>query len=198
MRIYITQSKTATTSPAFPRKGIASHSGRLDVIARMLRSALLTQEEGIRRDTTFIAVLEGPPKPPLTLVFRGNTLNCDLMYEREAVECIRSCMKGETEGCEAKHITLNDVLKGIGVPIILLREDGIDISKVNVSGKSVAFLIGSQHDLELPPRIKIYKEISIGPFSYLASHCIAFLQYYLDSYLDRLSPKDFPPRLHPS
>ena len=178
MRIYITYSETATTTPAFPRRGIASRTGRLDVIARMLRASLWTPA-GPRSDTVFIAVLEGPPQPPLALTFRGELIDCEMKYETDAVECIRKCMREELRGCKKEKARLYDVLKSVGVPIVLLSEDGEDISKVEVP-KSVAFLLGSQHDLEVPPRIPIWRKISIGPFSYLASHCISYLQYYLD------------------
>ena len=59
MRTFVTRSLTATTSPAFPKRGIASHTGRLDVIARMLRAALWT-ERGVRKDSSFFVTLEGP------------------------------------------------------------------------------------------------------------------------------------------
>ncbi len=179
MRVFVTQSKTATTTPYFPKRGIASHTGRLDVIARMLRASLRV-EDGIRDDTTFIATLEGPPKPPLTLVFKGKDLECELADERDAVECIRACMKGELNGCEKRAVGLDEVVKGLGVPLFLLAEDGEDISRVEIP-KSVAFLLGSQHDLELDPKIlNEVRRVSIGPKSYLASHCISFIHYVMD------------------
>ena len=176
MRAFLTYSKTATTSPAFPKKGLASHAGRLDVIARMLRAALWW--DGIRRDTNFIVTLGGPPNAPLTLWFKGKELDVSLRTEKEAAEAIRSCMKGELKGCKATKHTFEEVLKSIGMPVYFLTEGGEDISKVKIE-LPAAFVLGPQHDLELPAWLEA-KGISIGPKSYLASHCISFIHFWLD------------------
>ncbi|NPA84587.1 MAG: hypothetical protein GXO07_01110 [Crenarchaeota archaeon] len=175
MRIFVAQSKTATTSPAFPRKGLASHTGRLDVVARMLRASLWTAE-GVRRDSSFVVTLEGPPSPPLTLFFKGRELEADLSDERRAAEAIRACMKGELKGCKASKKSFEEVLKGLGVKLYVLREDGEELGEV---GLPAAFVLGTQHDPELPQWLEA-EAISIGPKSYLASHCIFYLHYWLD------------------
>ena len=177
MRIFVTYSKTATTSPAFPRKGLASHTGRLDVIARMLRAALWT-ERGVRRDSSFVVTLGGPPNAPLTLRFRGRELETDLSDERKAAEAIRGCMKGELKGCRAEKKSFEEVLKELGVRAYVLAEDGEDLENVQIS-LPAAFVLGPQHDLELPSWFEAQR-VSIGPKSYLASHCIFYLHYWLD------------------
>jgi tRNA pseudouridine-54 N-methylase len=191
LKIFITYSKTATTTPHFPRRGVASHTGRLDVIARMLRASLYTPR-GLRGDTRFIAILGGPPNAPLALEFDGRKLDCQLRTELESLECIRKCIKGELDGCVSKRKDLTQVLKGIGVPLIVLAEDGRNIDDIQLP-KSVGFLVGSQHDVEVPQKIGWYERVSIGPFSYLASHCITFLHYKLDQRFT----KDFAPIQRP-
>ncbi len=194
MRTFVTFSRTATTSPAFPKKGLASHTGRLDVIARMLRTALWT-EEGIRKDTNFVVTLGGPPNPPLTLFFKGRELEADLSNERLCAEAIRACMKGELKGCKAERKGFEEALRGIGLPVYLLSEDGEDVWEATpklpaawggggevweATPKPPAALgWGPQHDVELPPSLEA-KRISLGPKSYLASHCISYLHYVLD------------------
>ena len=177
MRIFVTLSKTATTSPAFPRKGVASRTGRLDVVARMLRAALWT-EEGIRRDTHFFVTLEGPPKPPLTLRFFGPKLEADLSDEPSSLEAIRACMNGELKGCVAKRESFEEVLRSLGVKVYLLSEDGVDVWSVDFP-KSLAVVLGSQHDVEVSPEL-VEAKVSLGPKSYLASHCIYYVHYVLD------------------
>ncbi|ABU81474.1 hypothetical protein [Ignicoccus hospitalis] len=181
MRTFVTRSLTATTSPAFPKRGIASHTGRLDVIARMLRAALWT-ERGVRKDSSFFVTLEGPPNPPLTLRFKGPELEADLSDERAAVEAIRKCMLGELKGCKRTKESFEEVLKSLGMKVYVLSEDGEDVWSFEFP-KSAAFLLGSQHDLELPPWLEA-ERVSLGPKSYLASHCIYYLHYVLDLKLD--------------
>ncbi len=177
MRTFVTFSKTATTSPAFPKKGLASHTGRLDVIARMLRASLWW--DGIRKDTNFVVTLGGPPNAPLTLWFKGRELEVSLKTERDAAEAIRLCMKGELKGCKVTKHNFEDVLKSIGMPIYWLSEDGADISKLELR-LPAAFVLGPQHDIEVPGWLEATK-LSIGPKSYLASHCISFIHFWLDS-----------------
>ncbi|UXD21942.1 hypothetical protein IPA_00025 [Ignicoccus pacificus DSM 13166] len=145
----------------------------------MLRAALWNAQ-GLRKDSVFVAVLEGPPNAPLSLTFKGKELECYLLNEFESVECIRRCMKGELKGCKVERKDLGEVLRSIGVPIVLLSEDGKDIDEVKIP-KSFAVVLGSQHDVELPSDIEISLKVSVGPRSYLASHCISFLHYKLDA-----------------
>ncbi len=189
-RFFITRSLTATTTPYFPSKGIASHTGRLDVIARMLRASLWT-ERGNREDAYFVATLEGPPNAPLTLFFEGDSLDCEPRDELSAVKCIRKCMLGELKGCTRDRKSFEDVLRDLEMPIVVLSEKGDDVSKLKI-GPAIAFVIGSHHDIELPEGVKPHQAISISNKSYLASHVITFINFYLDVMPSHVVPRKTP------
>nr|WP_236943461.1 hypothetical protein [Ignicoccus islandicus] len=182
--MFITRSLTATTSPYFPGKGIASRTGRLDVIARMLRASLWTTK-GVRKDAQFIVTLEGPPNPPLTLYFDGKSLDCDLRTEIDAIKCIRKCMLGLSKGCTRTRDSFEFVLKNLKMPIIFLKEGGEDVTSLKYF-KTLAFVIGPQHDIDLPSDVRPSQVISIGKKSYLASHVISYINFYLDLKSNRI------------
>ncbi len=169
---FLTYSKTATTDPNFPLRGVSSRTGRIDVIARMLLHALTPFKEHIR----FVAVLDGPPNPPLTLFFDGQRLEAP-KTERQALVLIRECMRGKVEGCEAINLGLREAIDRFrhGSKTYILKEGGADLWET-VECTETLFLLGSHHDVEFPVK---GKAVSVGPLSYLASHCIVLTKYII-------------------
>ena len=169
---FLTYSKTATTDPNFPLRGVSSRTGRLDVIARMLLHALTPFKDAIR----FVAVLDGPPKPPLTLFFEGQRLEAP-KTEREALVLIRKCMRGELEGCKTFNLNLQEAIDKFrrGNKVYILKEGGGDLWETAECTETL-FLLGSHHDVEFPVK---GKAVSVGPLSYLASHCITLTKYII-------------------
>ncbi len=169
---FLTYSRTATTDPNFPLRGVSSRTGRMDVIARMLLHALVPFKERV----DFIAVLGGPPNPPLTLFFKGEKVKAP-RSEREALTLIRECMRGNLEGCETHVLNLREAIDKFrhGNKVYILKEGGADLWET-VECADAIFLLGSHHDVEFPVK---GKAVSVGPLSYLASHCITLTKYII-------------------
>src|SRR3954470_1143092 len=72
MRRFVVIGQRATASPNFSLLDLPSTSGRLDVLLRCLRAALLVSH-GVRRDTVVYLVLLGGPGAPRTLRVDGAT-----------------------------------------------------------------------------------------------------------------------------
>jgi tRNA (pseudouridine54-N1)-methyltransferase len=70
VRRFVIIGRRATASPAFSLVDLAGTSGRLDVLLRCVRAALLTSH-GLRRDTVVYLVLLGGPDAPRTLRVDG-------------------------------------------------------------------------------------------------------------------------------
>lgn len=70
MRRFVILGSTAKSSPDFLLVDIPSTSGRLDVLLRGLRAALLVSH-GVRRDTVAYLVLQGDPMRPRTVRIDG-------------------------------------------------------------------------------------------------------------------------------
>ena len=174
-RIYIIISPTARTDFQYPAKGYAGPSGRIDEIARSILS--LT-----RPSSLIIAILMGPPNPPVTIIYYRKP-SCIFMSEREVVYSIRKAPKDST--CiRIEYISARDIvslLAGMGYKIMLLSEQGVDISELKPKMPRLAFLLGAHVDI--PKHIiedvegYIVNRVSIGPLSYQASQVIAYLEW---------------------
>ena len=173
--IYIIVSPTARTDTDYPLRGYAGPSGRIDEIARSMVSIA-------RGKSLLIAVLLGPPNPPVTIVY-GYREGCMFSGEREAIQHIRKSMQGKSRCIERHDIGVRDVVSIIsraGFETILLAEDGEDISELPRI-KPRAYLLGAQ--IDIPEHIindignYIDAKASIGPLSYQSSQVIAYLEW---------------------
>ncbi len=184
MRIFIVVSPAITSPSLIPSSGIAGATRRLDVVARCLLQALCTAN-GPRDDTVFAAVLKGPPNPPLSIILRGEDLG-SARNEVQAVGVIKKCMEGLIgERMRAGLAELVDhLLSTCNTRCkLVLSEKGLDVDCVRLS-PNVIVVLGSNVDLE-PEEIeelrkRCFVDVSIGPKSYLASHCIAYMNWLLD------------------
>jgi len=72
-RRFVIVGQKATASPEFSLLDLPGTSGRLDVLLRCLRSALLVSH-GLRRDTIVYLVLQGGPEAPRVLRIDGSAI----------------------------------------------------------------------------------------------------------------------------
>ncbi|MCE4599418.1 MAG: hypothetical protein F7C81_04380 [Desulfurococcales archaeon] len=171
---FLVVSSTARTAPDYPDRGYAGPSGRLDVIARSLLASI------IARGTLFIALLLGPPDPPKTLVASSD--ECRLYSERMAMLEIKRAYMGKSKCIKLLKKDLEELIHELvkgGSEIVMLREDGVDISKVREAlyGRKV-YVLGAHIDMpsEIDKIISRYVKykVSIGPISVYTSHAIIY------------------------
>ena len=186
-RIFLVVSPTAITSPNFKLKGIASSTGRLDVIARSIIVALKT-ENGIRRDTEFWGLLEGPPNPPMLIKVIGSEVDYILYNEMEVIKNLRNIMKGEhIKGYILEKKGFKEAVKELMSKVnglYYLREDGRNINEETFRHESVGFILGSHIDLS--PSYEEHlaslgvERLKLNSVSYLTSQCITIIHRILD------------------
>ncbi len=169
-----------TPSPDFPLKGYASASRRFDVAARVAIAALYTAE-GLRRDTTLYIYLADTGK---TLTLNANTLGPMKPHEVEVLSLLRSML------ADAPIMNLERILDEhipAGFVKIYLTEKGGKLDTflgALCRAPGVVVALGGKEDV--PPELekllvrKGFDLVSLGPFSYLASHCVAFIHMVLD------------------
>jgi tRNA (pseudouridine54-N1)-methyltransferase len=163
-------------------------SGRIDVIARCINSAIFLSHN-IRRDVlffTYFPLINSRIKIDSSKV---KYLNPD---ERSTAALIRNAVinLGDDEirsspGFYVKRESFEDFLDEIKnfAPVYYLHEDGEDIREVKFQENSAFILsdslnLSAQEDEEV---IKYAKEkISVGPKSILASHAITIVHNELD------------------
>jgi len=192
-RIFVLKASTAVTAPIFILRNIAGTSGRLDIVCRCIINAFLINGR-IRRNVDFYAVLEGPPSPPRLLMVSSELLSHLPKSEVEVARIIRDLLsigKGfhpRNEAFKIDRMSFKKLilyLKNEGYSLVYLHENGVDIRKFNFASlTSTVFILGDH--LGLDPASEKFLDslniprISLGPISYLASHCIILVNEELD------------------
>lgn len=192
-RIFVLKASTAVTAPVFLVRNIAGTSGRLDIVCRCILSAFLINGK-IRRNVDFYAVLEGPPSPPRLLKVSGGLLSKLPKSEVEVGRIIRDLLSMDrgvypkNNAFEVGRMTFERLvlcLRGAGGSLIYLHENGVDIRDYKFASMTpVAFILGDH--LGLDPASERFLDslgvtrVSLGPVSYLASHCITLVNEELD------------------
>ncbi len=154
--------------------------GRFDVIARCVNAAFWLSN-GIRKDAKIHLCLGKITK---IVSFSGSIKRVG-PDERSIVLWIDKALKGtRNPGIDVTDISFTDFLERMGGrDIYLLHEDGKDIEKAEIKDDPV-FILGDHKGFG-----KEYLEtsekhcndtISLGKQSYLASHCISFLNMRMD------------------
>ncbi len=183
-REFLIISPTAITSPNFPLKGIASSTGRLDVIARAILAATTLKTNAY---IIVKALLLGPPKPPLLLEVHIPQVKHTYGNEVEVVDDIRKAMLGEVvNGFYIEHTSFKRTLSELidaNKNVYYLHEEGDSFKTIKPSA-TIAFILGSHVDIpvEYERVIDQYKirRISLGSISYLTSQCIIIVNWLLD------------------
>ena len=151
-------------------------AGRLDVVARTLMAALI---EPYRRFTLFMAVLEGPPKPPILLIVDGSKAYVPDSEEEFARMYSKLIQGGTIDGYRVKRLSFREAIKiarRAGYNIYYLCEMGNDIRNNLKLVLPALFVLGDHIGLTGEEEQWLFRSgiqgVSIGPISYFASHCI--------------------------
>ena len=190
--------RKARTSPDFSLNDLPGSGGRLDLVARCVTQALWLSHR-LRSDTSCFAVLNGPPSPPVTIAFYASLLQRVSPDERNVASWIKLALKQLQRSPNLKEWVkvqrgiavmrcgieeLVSDLRSAGFSIYVLHEKGKDVAKIEFDANS-CFVLGDH--LGLPKKIENFllrkcdaTKVSLGPTSYLASSCIAIINYLLD------------------
>ena len=185
-RAFILKASEGCTAPDFSLKSLAGSPGRMDLLSRCIIAAFCTPK-GTRKDTTLEIILEGKPNPPISM-----TIDSKELGELPAGEvAIAALIHGSLSGKDVPGISLRrkpfteSVRKyaGEGFTLYYLHEEGKDSKGMRYAGKP-AFILGDHKGLD-PASERFLdttgaERVSLGPPSYLASHCITMVNCELD------------------
>ena len=176
--LYSRQGRTDT-------KWINLHdAGRLDIAYECIVASLFLSH-GIRRNVTFHAALNGPPKPPLHLQIHG----AELFDVRTDIDTWHNILKkmlgGKTHPGIAMDKTSFEALikaKAETSHVYVLEEGGRNIDEAEIEANPL-FVLGDH--VGLPKKAETFvmrygEKISLGKQPYLAASCITVLNYLLD------------------
>lgn len=192
MRRFVVIGQTAIASGAFLPNDVPGTSGRLDVLLRCLRAALLVSH-GLRRDTQVYLVLLGGPMAPRTLRVDGDTAKFLRPDERSLATLIKksldapeSASEGFTEvrpGISVARGGIECVLQDIGSASRYVLEEGApDLRDARIDTEDCAFFVGDHLGFDAPTRDALVQStaIGVGPISLHAEDAIVTVINELD------------------
>ncbi len=192
MRRFVIVGRHALASAEFLLDDLPGTSGRLDVLLRSVRAALLVSH-GIRADARVYLVLAGGPRAPRTLRFDAATAKFLRPDERSLATLARKVLAHETVGPEFVEIKPGVALAGAGLaaiddeigaaPLVVLREDAADVRTAALPADAV-YVIGDHLGFDAPTTAWIAArgalEIGLGPVSLHTDDAVAVLSNELD------------------
>src|SRR5690349_14486998 len=194
-RRFVILGRTAMASSDFLLDDLPGTSGRLDVLLRCVRAALLTSH-GVRSDTVIDLVLLGAPKAPRVVRIDGATVKFLRPDERPLATLLKKSLEaydamGKT-GEEARAFT--EVRPGISIArgaldrvlsdetkTYVLDESGIDVRAIDLE-KDAIFVLGDHQgfDDDAKTTLAPLQKISLGPVSVHSDDAVAILLNELD------------------
>jgi len=193
MRRFVVLGRTATASPGFSLDDIPGSSGRLDVLLRALKSALLFSH-GLRRDTIAYLVLLGDPAAPRAIRVDGRVAEYIRPDERSLAGRVKNALAWEVgapgfaverQGMAVAHGGLDAVVAELGiVSPYVLEEGGQDVRFVALDADNPVFFVGDHLGFDSAIRRSLDSlgavPISVGPVSVHADDAIALVHNELD------------------
>ncbi len=159
-------------------------AGRLDIVYECIVTSLFLSH-GLRRDTNFNAILNGPPNPPLHLHINGETLY-DVRTDQDTWQTIlKKVLHGKSHpGITTEKIGFEALLKQKNQThaVYVLEEGGKDVATIEFP-QDPLFILGDH--VGLPKKaerfaLRFGEKISLGKQPYLAASCITVLNYLMD------------------
>ena len=192
MRSFIVASESALAGDGFLLDDVPGTSGRLDVLARCIRAALLVSH-GVRRDTRLYLVLGGGPHAPITVRFAGESAKFLRPDERAGAVLLQKVLAhAATAGPELHAVREGIALARGGVEIaaadvgdarrFVLVEGAPDLRSVPKWDGDTAFLLGDHRGLAAPARAAFgdATEVGLGPISVHTEDAIVLATNELD------------------
>jgi tRNA (pseudouridine54-N1)-methyltransferase len=193
MRRFIVIGQTATASPDFSLTNLPASSGRLDVLLRCLRAALL-YSHGLRRDTVVYLVLLGGPRAPRTLRIDGADAQYVRPDERALALTVQRALAAPAEGPRFVELGkgvavaaggLDAVLADLGpATLYVLEEDAPDVRAAALAAADPAFFLGDHLGFDEATRARLAAlgatAVGLGPVSVHADDAVVLITNELD------------------
>ena len=211
-RRFVIIGQKATASPDFSLLDLPGTSGRLDVLLRCLRAALLVSH-GLRRDTIVYLVLLGGKDAPRVLRVDGSAIRFVRPDERALALLVQKALARELPPAEPGAFVeirpglaraaggLDAVLADLGpraVTAYVLEEHGRDVRKGPLADHDVVVFVGDNHGFDGATRGEIERlgttSIGIGPLSLHADDAISVIANEMDRRAAAAGPTSAPGR----
>lgn len=197
-RRFVVIGRHATASPDFSLVDIAGTSGRLDVLLRCLRSALLVSH-GLRRDTIVYLVLLGGEHAPRVLRVDGRDIRFVRPDERMLAILVQKALARSKDDAEAGVFVevrpglavarggVDAVLADLGESVrarYVLEEHARDLREGPLESEDVAVFVGDHRGFDEATRAQLdalgATAIGVGPISIHADDAITIVCNEMD------------------
>jgi tRNA (pseudouridine54-N1)-methyltransferase len=189
---FVLIGQRASASPDFLLDDLAGTSGRLDVLLRALRAALMVSH-GLRRDAVAYLVLLGGPEPR-SLRFDGATARFLRPEERSLATLVKKTLAVPCETPELTVVRPGIALARGGLEVVLadcagatpyvLEEGAPDIRDATIDGGNTVFFFGDHLGFDAATRATLAAlgatPLGLGPVSVHAEDAVALVANELD------------------
>jgi tRNA (pseudouridine54-N1)-methyltransferase len=195
MRRFVVIGQRALASPEFLLDDLAGTSGRLDVLLRALRAALMVSH-GLRKDTIVYLVLLGGPRAPRTIRVEGGAAQFLRPEERSLAVLAKKVLAAADErsakeltlvrpGISVVDLGLSAVLADLdGATPYVLEEGAPDIRGAALDTANAVFFVGDHLGFDAVTREELAKigatPLGLGPVSVHVEDAVALVSNELD------------------
>ena len=192
MRRFVVVGQTAGASGDFLLDDLPGTSGRLDVLIRCIRAALLVSH-GLRRDTIVYLVLLGGSRAPRTVRMDGATVRFIRPDERSLATLLKKSLQapgtcGEDfvlvrPGISIAACGIEAVLREVeGSAHYVLEEGAADVRGVALDTDNATFFVGDHLGFDAVTReaLRGATAIGVGPVSLHADDAVVVVSNELD------------------
>jgi tRNA (pseudouridine54-N1)-methyltransferase len=195
MRSFVLIGQTALASADFLLDDLPGSSGRIDVLLRCIRAALL-YSHGLRSDVRVYLVLRGGPLAPRVLRVDSKSAKFIRPDERSLALLVRKTLAAAPDELGSAFVELRPgvalargdlecVLPDLdGAALYLLEEQAPDVRSVALRHEHAAYVLGDHLGFEQADRGRLTTAgataVSVGPVSLHSDDVIAVLSNELD------------------
>jgi tRNA (pseudouridine54-N1)-methyltransferase len=194
LRRFVLIGQTAFASSDFSLEDLPGSSGRLDVLLRALRAALLVSH-GLRRDVMVYLLLRGGNAGPRILRVDGRTAKFLRPDERSLATLIKKTLAAAESprdsfvelrpGLELRDGDLNELLaEAHEAPCFVLHEEGVDLRTQQLVSDDAWFFIGDHLGFDVVSLALLERHgcqrVSVGPLSLHSDDVVAVVGNELD------------------
>jgi tRNA (pseudouridine54-N1)-methyltransferase len=195
MRSFVVIGQTATASADFRLDDLPGSSGRLDVLLRCVRAALLVSH-GLRPDVRVYLVLLGGPAAPRVVRVDGNSARFLRPDERSLALLVQKTLAAAPAELGSAFVELRPGIAlaqgGLdcaladvrGAALHVLDEQAPDVRSVELGSSDAAYVLGDHQGFAAGDRTKLAElaatSVSLGPLSLHSDDAIAILSNELD------------------
>jgi tRNA (pseudouridine54-N1)-methyltransferase len=194
VRRFVVVGQTASAAGNFSTEDLPSSGGRIDVLLRCVRAALLVSH-GVRRDVVLYLVLGGGPRAPRVLRIMGRDVRFLRPDERSLALLVKKSLNCETQGGSS----FIEVKPGIAVAegnlecvladapnatLYWLTEAGADVRDEPLDAADSLFILGDHLGFDSPTRARLgalsCRAVGVGPVSLHTDDVVTLIHGELD------------------